>query len=117
MKIIDYKGLTDFLKTLKYEDFSKNEVIKIGNSISDIEHFKKDKANISLDSLINYGDYFLVDALGNDLSVCKSARKKYTLPNGRVVSMKHEGILIEDCRKQYGSPINGYWVIPEQFIT
>jgi len=60
---------------------------------------------------------FLVDALGNDLSICFLSRRKYKLPDGRVIRSKFYTTIIEDCRGLWGTPLNGYWVIPSQFIT
>ena len=116
-KKIDYQGLKNYLETLKYADFQKDGIVKHANDIDDIENFNLDKSKFTIDTVINHGDYFLVDALGNDLSVCKNTRKKYKLPTGRVVSMKFEAKLIDDCRKQFGSPLNGYWVIPQRFTS
>jgi len=112
---IDYQGLTNYLKTLKYTDFQEGGIIKHANLIDDIENFKLDKSKLDFDAVINYGDYFLVDAIGNDLSVCKKTKKKYKLLTGRVVSMKLEKVLIVNCHEIYGSAINGIWAIPQQF--
>ena len=88
-----------------------------GNSISDIEYFKKDKSKIPLEKVIQYGEPFLVDALGNDLSIVILSKRKYRLPDGRVIKAKFVTTIIEDCRSVYGSPLNGYWKIPSQFIS
>ncbi|MCU0436690.1 MAG: hypothetical protein MUC49_02175 [Raineya sp.] len=122
---IKIKELKEYLETLKADDFqagdgvsfsNPNGIIKEGFSISDIEKgFYKNK-NIPSDQIINYGDSFLVDALGNDLSILIKSRRKYKLPDGRVVHAKYYGTVIKDCRKLYGTPLNGYWIIPPQFI-
>ena len=120
---IKYKELTEFLKTLKEEDFQRNwnnnpnAPMKEGHSIDDIEFFKMDKSKITLDTLIDYGTPFLVDALGNDLSIVVQTKKKYKLPNGRVVKGIFDRTLIDDCRKLYGTPLNGYWIIPQRFLN
>ncbi len=84
--------------------------------MDDIEFFKKDLSKIPKDQIIHYGMPFLVDALGNDLSIVILSRRKYKLPTGRVIRAKYDSMNIDDCRKQYGTPLNGYWVIPQQFI-
>lgn len=119
---IKYKELTEYLKTLKESDFQRNwnknprAPMKEGHSIDDIIFFDKDKSKITLDTLIDYGTPFLVDALGNDLSIIVQAKRKYKLPNGRVVKGKFDRTLINDCRKLYGTPLNGYWIIPDKFL-
>lgn len=115
MKSIRYKGLHEFLNNLKRDDFGVK--LKEANSIDDIEYFNMDTSKLLYEQVINYGDYFLVDAIGNDLSVCKLTRRKYKLPTGRVVKMKLEQIVINDCHTIYGTAINGYWVIPKEFIN
>ena len=121
MKVeIDYTGLTKFLKSLKLKDFEQynNKVCKIeqGYSVNEIELHKMDKTMIRYSQVINNNDYFLVDALGNDLSIIILTRKKYKLPSGRVILGKFHKTIISDCREQYGSPLNGYWKIPDKFL-
>ena len=121
--IIKYKELTDYLKTLKNKDFQRNwnknpdAPMKEGHSIEDITFFKMDKSKITLDTLIDYGTPFLVDALGNDLSIIVQAKRKYKLPTGRTVRGKFDRTIINDCRKLYGTPLNGYWIIPDRFLS
>lgn len=120
---IKYKELTEYLKGLKEKDFERswnknpNCAIKEGHSILDIEYFKMDKSKITLDTVINLGTPFLVDAIGNDLSILILTKRKYKLPTGRLVNAKFHKTLISDCRKLYGTPLNGLWVIPNQFLT
>jgi hypothetical protein len=118
---IKYKELTEYLKTLKESDFQRNRhnpdaAMKEGHSIDDIIFFKMDKSKITLDTVIDYGAPFLVDALGNDLSIIIQTKRKYKLPNGRAVKGKFDRTLINDCRKLYGTPLNGYWIIPDRFL-
>ena len=120
---IKYKELTEYLETLKESDFQKmsrnnnpNAIIKQGHSIDDIIFFDMDRSKITLDTLIDYGMPFLVDVIGNDLSVVVQTKRKYKLPNGRVVRAKFDRTLISDCRELYGTPLNGYWIIPDRFL-
>lgn len=119
---IDFKGLESYLKSLKYSEIETNwnkplnpKLIE-GHSIEEIEYFKTDKTKISLEKVIQYGEPFLVDALGNDLSIVILSRRGYRLPTGRVIKAKFVTTIIEDCRKVFGTPLNGYWKIPSQFI-
>ena len=120
---IDYKGLESYLKSLSRSEIETNwnklESPKLveGNSTSDIEFFKKDKSKIPLEKVIQYGEPFLVDALGNDLSIVILSKRGYRLPTGRVIKAKFVTTIIEDCSKVFGSPLNGYWKIPSQFIS
>ena len=120
---IKYKELTDFLKTLKDKDFQRNwhkntdAPMKEGHSIDEIEYFKTDKSKIPLEKVINYGEPFLVDVLGNDLSIVILSKRRYKLPTGRAINAKFDRTLISDCRTQYGTPLNGYWIIPKRFLN
>ena len=118
---IRYKELESYLKTLTRYDFqnknySQNGVIIDAELMNYIEMFNKDKSKIQLSHVIDYGMPFLVDALGNDLSICILTRRKYKLPTGRVIEAKLDRTIISDCIEIYGTPLNGCWVIPEQFI-
>ena len=120
---IKYKELTAFLKTLKDKDFQKDwnknpsAPMKEGHAVSDIEFFNMDKSKITLDTVIYYGMPFLVDVIGNDLSIIILTKRKYRLPTGRTINAKFDTTLIYNCRKLYGTPLNGYWIIPEQFLN
>ena len=120
---IKYEELTDYLKTLKDKDFQRNlnenpdAPMKEGHSILDIEFFKMDKSKIPLGTLIDFGDPFLVDAVGNDLSVVVLTKRKYKLPTGRAINAKFDRTLISDCRALYGNPLNGYWIIQKRFLN
>lgn len=116
---IDYKGLKEFLETLTYRSIKDGALVK-AHARNDIDFFYKtdeDKRNITLDSVIEYGQPFLVDAIGNDLSVCILTKRKYKLPTGRVVRMKFDRTIIDDCRTVLGDPLNNYYVIPDRFIA
>lgn len=120
---IDYKGLEEYLKSLKYSEIEtnwnkpQNAKLIEGVAMNDIVFFKKDISKIPTESIINYGEPFLVDALGNDLSIVILSKRGYKLPTGRVINAKYVTTIIEDCREIYGTPLNGYWKIPNQFIT
>ena len=116
---IDYKGLKEFLETLTYRSIKDGALVK-AHARNDIDFFYKtdeDKSKITLNQVIEYGQPFLVDAIGNDLSVCVLTKRKYKLPTGRVVRMKFDATIIHDCRKVLGSPVNKYYVIPDRFIV
>ncbi len=119
---IKYEELSEYLSKLNANDFDRdrynndNIQIKKGYAMDDIEYFKKDISKIPKDQIIDYGMPFLVDAIGNDLSVCTLQRREFKLPTGRLVRMKLRETVIHDCHKNYGTALNGYWVIPSQFI-
>lgn len=121
--VINYAGLEKFLLSIKSEDIERNwnkkENPKLmeGIAMDDIEFFKLDLSKIPKQKIINYGEPFLVDALGNDLSIVILSKKRYKLPTGRVVRSKFVTTIIDDCRKVYGTALNGYWKIPNEFIT
>ena len=123
---IDYAGLETYLKSLTASDFrgpdgrrGTNESGKIrkGTSISDVVYFKKDTTKIMFSDVIAYGQPFLLDLLGNDLSIAVLTKKRYKTPKGRSVKVRFVRTIIENCREQYGTPLNGYWIIPNDFIT
>lgn len=121
---IDYKGLENYIRSLNYKtdietNWNKPENPKLieGNSIEEIEYFKTDKSKIPVESIIQYGEPFLVDALGNDLSIVILSKRGYKLPTGRVINAKFVTTIIGDCRSLFGTPLNGYWKIPNQFIS
>jgi hypothetical protein len=122
---IDTKGLKSYLESLKETDFRDEDggrgtnpsgIIKRAQTRDDIEFFKMDKSKITLDCFIDYGMPFLCDVLGNDLSIVELSRKKHKMQNGRVLRMKFIATVIKDCRKTYGTCLNGYWIIPDQFL-
>lgn len=119
---IKYDELREYLRTLKAKDFqtswNKNPYapMKEGHSILDIELFKIDKSRITLDRLIAFGTPFLVDVLGNDLSVVIQTKRKYKLPSGRAIYGKFDRTIISDCSALYGTLLNGYWIIPDRFL-
>lgn len=120
---IDYKGLENYLKSLKREEIEtnwnnpENPKLVSGHSIDEIEYFKTDISKYKEGTIINYGEPFLVDVLGNDLSIVFLSKRKHKLPSGRVVKAKFDTTMIDDCRSVFGTPLNGYWKIPNQFIV
>ena len=120
---IDYKGLETYLRSLKYSEIETNwnkpENSKLieGHSMEDIEYFKTDKSKVTLHKVINYGEPFMLDAIGNDLSIVILAKRGYKLPTGRVIKAKFVTTIIDDCRSLFGKPLSGYWKIPSQFIS
>lgn len=118
MENIDFKKLEQYLKSLTYKDFTnaglENSKIKKAHTVDDVLRFGGyDK--IEKGTLVNYGEYFLVDILGNDLTVVRLSKKKYKTPRGRLVAAKIVKTIIEDCNKLYGSCINGYFHIPKEY--
>lgn len=115
---IKYKELTEYLKTLDESDFerpwneNKNPPIKICH----LADGNTDKTVISADTFVDFRQPFLCDAIGNDLSVLINTKRGFKLPTGRVVNAKFDTTLISDCRKIYGTPLNGCWVIPPRFL-
>ena len=120
---IDYIGLKNYIKSLAYSEIETNEnkpesaKLIEGNSIVDIEYFKMDKSKIPLETVIQYGEPFMLDAIGNDLSIVILSKRGYKLPTGRVIKAKFVTTIIDDCRGLFGTPLNGYWKIPSQFIS
>lgn len=119
---IDYIGLENYLKSITYSqietNWNKPQNAKLieGHSLKEIEYFKTDKSKIPNEKIIQYGEPFIVDALGNDLSIVILSKRGYRLPTGRVIKAKFVTTIIEDCRSVFGTPLNGYWKIPSQFI-
>ena len=120
---IDYKGLENYLNSIKHSEIETNwqkpENAKLieGHTIDEINYFKTNISKIPSETIIQYGEPFMVDVLGNDLSIVILSRRRYKLPNGRVINAKFVTTMIEDCRSLYGTPLNGYWKIPSQFIS
>ena len=118
---IKYKELEVYLKSLPESEFQNkkwnpNGIIIEAELMNDIERFKMEPSSLKLNQVVDYGMPFLVDALGNDLSICILSRRKYKLSTGRCISAKFDRTIIENCRKNFGTPLNGCWVIPPQFI-
>ena len=119
---IDYIGLRAYLMTLKLSDIEtnwnkpENPKLMVGIPIDEIEYCKSDKSKIPFVKVIQYGEPFLIEALGNDLSIVILSKRKHRLPTGRVITAKYVKNIIDDCNNQFGTPLNGYWKIPEQFI-
>jgi hypothetical protein len=120
---IDYKGLEDYLRSINYYDIetygNRDTSYKLINAtaMDDIEFFKMNIAKIPSDSIVDYGEPFLVDVLGNDLTIVMLTRRRYKMPNGRIIRAKFIATVIDDCRNLYGNVLNGYWKIPSQFVS
>jgi hypothetical protein len=119
---IKYKELESYLTSLPEKEFqdkkyNPNGIIKEAELMTDIDFFKKDKSKFPISKVIDYGMPFLLDALGNDLSICILTKRKFKLPTGRPIQAKLDRTIISNCRKIYGTPLNGCWVIPEQFVV
>ena len=115
---IDYSALQEFLKTLSYTKIKSGALTK-GHGMNDIEFFYKtddEKKEITYDQVINYGAPFLVDAIGNDLSICVLTKRKFKNAQGRLVNSKFDRTIIDDCRTILGGCLNGYWIIPDRFF-
>ena len=117
---IDFEGLKKYLLGLTAEDIRNQVGLKECSCQNEIERQEKrcGKKYIYKENeiIIRHGGYHLVDILGNDLTVVKTARRKYKTPNGRIVHRKIIQTVIDDCEKIYGSCLNGYWAIPKEFI-
>jgi hypothetical protein len=114
---IKYKELQEYLETLSRTDFEKGGIIKPAYTIRDKEVFKYDLSNVPSEEIVQYNQPYLRDALGNDLSVVVFTKRKYRLPTGYVIRSRFDRTIIEDCLKTYGSYLNGYWLIPKEFIV
>lgn len=114
--MIDYKKLEKYLKSLTYKDFVNIKMdsskVKEAHTVDDILRFGY-SGKIEKETIVNFGEYFLVDILGNDLTVVQLTKRKYKTPNDRLVKAKIIKTIIEDCKQQYGSCINGYFHIPK----
>jgi len=114
--MIKTNELKQFLESLKKEDFWNENRIQNANTIDDLKKFGYE-GFLNGDTIVNFGEYFLVDYYGNDLTICILTKKKYKNNKGRTVACKPFLTIIEDCKKQYGSCINGYFLIEERFIV
>lgn len=114
---VKLKELKKFLQNLKLEEIEtlneKKENAKLRQGYSSDEHIPK---TTHYQQIIQYGQPFLIDAIGNDLSVVVLSKRKYKLPTGRAIKAKFIETLVDNCQKQFGTPLNGYWIIPSQFI-
>lgn len=110
---IKYDALKHFLQNLKAEDFKNKNKIIPATLRHDADRFKIDA---KLSELVEYGQPFLVDLIGNDLSVCILTKRKYKTSTGRLVNCKLDRTIIFDCRSAYDTAINGCWKIPKEFL-
>jgi len=114
---VKYEELEQYLRTLCYEDFEDdtrkthiqkaytNEEVELGMNL---EKLKEQK-------FIAYGEPYLIDVIGCDISVVWSSKKKHKLKTScgiRSLSLEFDRTLMKD----FGFVVNGYWAIPEQFI-
>ena len=115
---IDYIGLETFLRRKDAEAFKggHDAEIKPAKTVDDIKRFKLDRSKIKLSSIISVGMPYLIDSLGNDLTIVQSTNRNFKNPKGRLMRSKHVKTIILDCRKIYGISLNGMWVIPDRFI-
>ncbi len=118
---IDYEGLEQYLKSITKSDFQDlkydpNGIIESANLMCDIDFFKQNKLDLKPSTIIEYGEPFLVDALGGDISICVLTKRKFKLPTGRMISAKLDRTIIHNCHETYGTAKNGCWVIPEKFL-
>jgi hypothetical protein len=115
---IDYVGLFRYLSKMDRSEVQgcfvepENPKLVEGVMQSDVEFFNSPHPHD-----IGYGEPFLCDLLGNDLSIGIHTRRKYKLPTGRAVHAIFDRTIIQDCWLQYGTPLNGVWKIPSQFLT
>ena len=109
--MLEVEKIKGYIKKLKKEDFYFNKRIKEANAIDDIIKFGYE-GNLDGDTIVNFGEYFIVDYYGNDLTICMLTKRKYKNNKGRLVSCKPIVTLVEDCKEQYGTCLNGYWKIP-----
>ena len=120
---IDFEGLKNYLESIGYSDIETshnkptNPKLIEGDSICDIERFNYDKSKIPLEKVIHFGEPYLVDVLGGDLSIVILSKKKYKLPDGRVIKSKFVKTIIKNTHELYGNYLNGYWKIPSQFLS
>ena len=111
---IDYEALKIFLESLKDEDFEKYKnrekfILKEANTV--LDHPKE----IWNPKYIQYWEQFLVDIIGNDLSVVTLSKKKHKIWGRGWLNCILEKTIISDCRKVYWTPLNWYWIIPDKF--
>ena len=71
--------------------------------------FKQTKA-------LSVGDFFLCDCIGNTVDLCIKTNKWYKNKAGRAVQCKVIETLISDARATLGSPVNGEWSIPYEYL-
>ena len=115
---IDYVGLFRYLSKMDRSEvqgcFVKPESPKLVEGLLQYTAESRDPVR---QHDIGYGEPFLCDLLGNDLSIGIHTRRKYKLPTGRAIHAMFDRTMIHDCWLQYGTPLNGVWKIPSQFLT
>ena len=118
---IDFEGLTIFLKSLDPEtEIDRMQHKPITSKLLDADAIQEVKGRNVMppaERLIDVDEPFLVDVLGNDLSIIILTKTLQKQPKGRKRRFIFVKTIIEDCHKQYGTALNGYWKIPSQFLT
>jgi len=117
---IDFDGLKRYLENLNESDFQGSDGSLTSNpdGIIKIAFLEGDNPNLNIPNgqIIRFGQPFLVDAIGCDLTVIEYTKRKYKLPTGRAIFGKFIKTVVSDCHKFYHTALNGYWCIPSQFI-
>jgi hypothetical protein len=62
---------------------------------------------------VPHGHYFLCDCIGNTVDLCLSTKRPFKNSKGRMVNCKVIETIIPDCRKKFGTALNGCWIIPD----
>ena len=96
---LDIEEIKKYLLNLKKDDFGSGELPECC-TISDLKIFGIHKP-IKGYHIANYGEYFLVDLIGNDISLVKLTKIEFKTPTGRMVKCKLIKTIIEDCKKTY----------------
>lgn len=117
---IDYIALRDYLCALDRSEiettFQKPENAALHEATTRLSIDEYAIGN-PIGPIVEYGEPFLVDALGNDLSIVVLTKRRYKLPGGRAINGIFDRAIIDNCRSVYGNPLNGIWKIPSQFLT
>ena len=119
---IDFEWLTIFLKSLNPKteiDRMQHQPItsKLLGADTIQEIASSERAMPPPERLIGVDEPFLVDVLGNDLSIIILTKTLQHQPEGPKRKFIFVKTIIEDCHEQYGTALNGYWKIPSQFLT
>jgi len=123
VKQVNTETLKDWLLTLTVNDFRSSMEKGSQHELActmrvDIERFGN--AEEIKPTIIKYGDLFLVDVHGGELTIAKHTKRKFNVRSRsnttRLVSCKPiVSYLIEDTQTVYGSYVNGCFAIPQRF--